>query len=57
MQPPGDYAWVQPMAYINFILPISELGYCMEIYIALASGMFIFKWAVKFADWVADVIP
>ena len=54
----ADYqGWVKSCQYLNLLLPITEIVQCFTLYVSFATGVFAWKWIIKIADWIADIIP
>jgi hypothetical protein len=47
----------QMAAAWDWICPVHETVYCIGAFIALVTAFIAFKWIIKIADWIADVIP
>jgi hypothetical protein len=58
---PGDTTTItqlfQVLAEWDWILPVHETVICIGTTMALVTVLITWKWVIKIADWVADVIP
>lgn len=42
---------------LDAILPATELVYCGSLLLAAFGALYAWKWILKIADWIADVLP
>jgi len=55
--PPEAY-----LAYASFqkwdkLAPVHELLQIMTLTLSMVTALWLYKWIIKFIDWVADILP